>query len=48
MYKIMGKYTGCSWEEVDNFNTRKEAESMLAEYSMAYGSDWTLKIVKVR
>jgi len=48
MFKIMGKYTDCPWEEIDSFGTRKEAEVMLAEYKIAYGAGWSLKIVKGR
>ncbi len=43
-YIIMGSYQGKT-EEIDNFETLKEAEKMLAEYRLAYGSDWSLWIL---
>ena len=46
MYVIRGKYPGCAWEDIDEFNTREEAEEMLAEYRMAYGPEWSLTIKK--
>lgn len=44
MYVIRGKYTGCSWEDIDEFDTKEEAERMLSEYRMAYGSGWLFAI----
>lgn len=43
MFIIMGKYRGRS-EEVDSFDTREEADRMLAEYRMAFGAGWHLWI----
>ena len=37
VYFIMGNY-GQGWEEVDQFDTRKEAVLMLKEYSLISGS----------
>ena len=48
MYVIRGKYPGCAWEDIDEFETYKEAEKMLAEYRMAYGPEWLLMIKKRR
>ena len=44
MYRIVGSYQGKPEEVIDRFRTRKEAELMLAEYSLAFGSGWTLYI----
>ena len=43
-YIIMGSYQGKT-EEIDNFETLKEAEKMLVEYKLAYGKDWSLWIL---
>lgn len=48
MYKIRGKYQGQPWEDIDEFDTRKEALAMLDEYRMAYGAGWQLKVVRGR
>lgn len=49
MWKIKGKYSGSPyWEEIDSFETEDEANKMLAEYRMAFGSGWLLKVVKGR
>ena len=49
MWKIKGKYADSPYlEEVDSFDTEKEANKMLAEYRMAFGSGWLLKVVKGR
>ena len=44
MYRIVGSYQGKPEEVIDQFRTKKEAELMLAEYSLAFGSGWTLNI----
>lgn len=44
MYYIMGYYRGQKEEEIDSFETNEEAEKMLLEYQIAYGSDFTLWI----
>jgi hypothetical protein len=46
MYLIMGQYEGRDAEEIDEFDTRKEALQMLAEYQLAYGSGWRLWVRK--
>ena len=48
MYVIRGKYRSNAWEDVDEFETREEAENMLAEYRTAFGLDWTLTVKKRR
>lgn len=48
MYKIWGKYQGQPWEVIDTFATRREAELMLAEYRLAFGSGWVLEIRRGR
>ena len=45
MYVIRGKLKGMDSEDIDEFETKKEAESMLYEYALAYGSGWKLWIV---
>ena len=44
MFKIMGKYLKGAWEVVDEFDTRAEADKMLTEYQLAYGTGWLLKV----
>ena len=46
VYKIRGKYPGCPWEDIDEFDTKEEAQAMLSEYRMAYGPEWRLCIKK--
>ena len=46
MWEIRGKYPGLAWETIDEFDTKEEAQEMLAEYRMAYGSEWILAIRK--
>jgi hypothetical protein len=45
-YKIMGKYGNLPWEEVDQTEDVKDAQYLLGEYRMAYGTGWQLKIKK--
>ena len=47
VYVIRGKYPGCPWEDIDEADTRAEAQRLLGEYQMAYGPEWSLTI-KVR
>ena len=42
-YDIIGTYDG-ETETVDTFDTRKEARLMLAEYQIAFGPGWFLRI----
>ena len=44
MYYIYYKYRSMAWEEIDSADSRKEAEFLLSEYRMAYGSDCLLEI----
>lgn len=46
VYKIRGKYPGEPWEDIDEFDTKEEAQTMLTEYRMAYGPEWRLCIKK--
>ena len=48
MYKIKGKYQGGAWDEIDEFDSKVEADAMLREYAMAYGPGWQLKVVRGR
>lgn len=43
MVKIVGIYQGTR-EIIDTFDTKEEAEKMLSEYKMAYGTDWYLYV----
>lgn len=46
MFVIRGKYVGCPWEDIDEFDTKAEATKMLSEYRMAYGAGWSLTVVR--
>lgn len=46
MYVIKGCYLNSAWEDIDEFETQEDAEKMLAEYRMAFDSDWLLIIRK--
>lgn len=40
-YIIMGKYRDyCRPEELDETNTREEADFLVDEYTSAFGTDW--------
>ena len=41
MYKIYAKSRWCT-EVVDTADTEREAQYLVNEYSMAYGSEWTV------
>jgi hypothetical protein len=41
MYRIMGKYRGKT-EEIDTAETRKEADRLVEEYRVAFGSQWVV------
>lgn len=43
MFKIMGRYNKVT-EEIDEADTREDAEFLLNEYSMAFGDGWELWI----
>ena len=45
MYKILAKYRG-ETEEVDTADTLQEAQYLVSEYRMAYGSEWIVWFVK--
>lgn len=48
-YKIWGAMKDSpSMEVIDVFETKEEAEEMLAEYRQAYGSEWSLWISRGR
>ena len=48
VYVIKGKYIGCAWEDIDEFDTLDEARKMLGEYAAAFGSGWQYKILRRR
>lgn len=41
MIRIMGRYRGRT-EELDTADTEKEAETLVSEYRMAFGFDWSI------
>ena len=45
-WKIMGKYRNSSAEEIDTAKNENDAEYLVGEYLMAFGSGW--RIWKVR
>jgi len=46
LYRIIGVIDDSYQEEViDQFETKSEAEDNLAQYRMAFGSNWKLYIV---
>ena len=47
-YLIMYKYKNFEAEEVDSAEDKQEAENLLSEYRMAYGSEGKLWIKKVK
>jgi hypothetical protein len=47
MYQILGTYRGES-EVLDEADSREDAEYLLGEYQMAFGPEWTIKLVKRR
>lgn len=47
MYKICGKHVGCSWEDIDECETREEARLLLCKYMLALGTGWHFTIKKV-
>ena len=42
-YYIVGYHQG-NQEIIDEFENKNEAEKMLEEYKMAFGSDWIITI----
>jgi hypothetical protein len=42
LFIILGKLTGRPQEEIDQFESRTEAEAMLSEYRHAFGPGWIL------
>ena len=45
-YKIMVKERGSKWEEVDEADTRPEAEQLTAQYASEYGGGWEVKFTQ--
>ena len=41
LYKIMGEYRRKT-EEIDEVDTKKEADYLAREYRIAYGEDWRI------
>lgn len=46
MWTIRGRYLRQPWETIDIVETRKEALELLAEYRVAFGSEWQLNVKK--
>jgi hypothetical protein len=47
-YEIIGKYKNFPKEVVDTAEDRKEANYLLSEYRLAYGSEWSLSLKRVK
>lgn len=47
MFKLFGQYNGVT-EMIDTFDSMEEAQKMLNEYRLAYGSTWNLYIKMTR
>ena len=47
VWRIMGRYCG-STEEVDEFDTFREARDMVKEYRLAFGAGWSLWVKRGR
>lgn len=47
IYQIRGCYRGRK-ETVDTAETLKEARRLLAEYRLAFGADWRLRLRRAR
>lgn len=45
-YKIMVRERGTQWQEVDEADTRTEAEHLVTEYSADYGGGWDVKFTQ--
>lgn len=48
MFKIVGKYPGQPKETIDECEAKAEADHLLAEYRMAFGSEWIIWIERCR
>ena len=42
-YEVWGRYEN-EWEMIDCTDTEREANEMLCEYRMSFGSDWKMEI----
>ena len=47
MFKIISKYKGGQFEVIDTTNSLKEANRLVQEYEMTFGSDYRIEFVKV-
>lgn len=47
MYILLGCSENKKWERIDSAPTKKEAEYLKREYSIAFGSEWEFKIIEV-
>ena len=48
VWVIVGRYPGCPKEDIDSFDTYKEARKMLQEYRLAFGPEWSLGLKSKR
>lgn len=47
-YEILGKYGYHDWEVIDEAENVTDANYLVQEYAMAYGSEWRIRVRKVR
>lgn len=47
-YKIMGRYQRDEWEELDTSENSQDADYLVQEYRMAFGTEWEIKLVTTR
>lgn len=45
MWVIRGKYLNTPTEDIDFFETRKEALAMIKEYRLCFGAGWIMRII---
>ena len=43
-FKITGRYRNNDYEDLDTADTKEDAEFLKAEYKMAFGSEWLIKV----
>tara|TARA_Y100000034_G_C6730559_1_gene323607 strand:- start:283 stop:426 length:144 start_codon:yes stop_codon:yes gene_type:complete len=44
MYKILGRYRGMEWEEIDQCEDSWECDRLLNEYILAFGKGWEFRV----
>ena len=43
-YLIIGRYKNASYEVIDSANTHPEAITLMKEYKLAFGNEWTMDV----